>query len=45
VGVGAVGAGLTLSYYIDTPAGPSIVLAAVVAFAGIYALAPAVSGD
>lgn len=44
VGVVAVGAGLTLSYYLDTPAGPSIVLAAVVAFAGIYALAP-VAGD
>lgn len=41
VGMVAVAAGLALSYFIDTPAGPSVVLAAVAAFAGVYALAPA----
>lgn len=40
IGMGAVVGGLLLSWLADTPAGPSIVLCAVVAFGGIYLLAP-----
>lgn len=40
VGVVAVAAGLSLSYFCDTPAGPSIVLAACLAFACVYTFAP-----
>ncbi|CBL43767.1 ABC-type Mn2+/Zn2+ transport systems, permease component [gamma proteobacterium HdN1] len=40
VGVIAVSLGLGFSWYLDTPTGPSIVLAAVLLFMGIHTLAP-----